>query len=484
MDLLHSPIVWSIVAAVAVVVVIAIIRRHVRPEWGFRDLVKNPEHWGRVSEARQKIDSAGRDANNWSDKKVASFTKQFVLEATTSGEAWVESRILKKLDARTHPAVFALLRDPGLYAKLVKPTGKDFLPEAPFNRACDLLGDTPPPEAVEALAPFLDDQSLEIRKDAALLIAKTGAPSITSHLRKAFADPEERVRSYALIGLEFPLSRSGLAGEAAEALYPEVLALLEAGRNADDMAVDILFLLDGERSKEYFLSESVFTADSPILHQVLKTLANARIPVPRERLLKLVAAIEAKELEYPRTYALAEALRLLGQLRQDADRELLRARTTHPDEEVAKGAAAGLLSSYGLEEFEQQIWEAEERSGFESLSEHQRFYRAVSMCDGEINNGGLAQYFVNSSGDQWREAVAGFQAMGFKERLRVLKEATALFGNDGPATDRDRRQEQLSRLYRRNDSIFDELDARYFDSSEVVAVHCNQFVLANPESFR
>jgi hypothetical protein len=106
------------------------------------------------------------------------------------------------------------------------------------------------------------------------------------------------------------------------------------------------------------------------------------------------------------------------------------------------------------------------------------------MCDAEINNGGLAQYFVNSSGDYWREALAGFEAMGFREKFGALKEAIALFGDNGPSSNRSVRQDQLSKLYRKSDAIFEALDSRYYDSSEVVEVLTARFVLENPESFK
>ncbi len=116
--------------------------------------------------------------------------------------------------------------------------------------------------------------------------------------------------------------------------------------------------------------------------------------------------------------------------------------------------------------------------------EHRLYSTRQTVCDGEINNGGLAQYFVNPSGNRWRDAIAGFEAMGFKERLLVLKEAIALFGKNGPSTERDIRQEQLSKLYQKDDSIFDALDSRYYKSSEIVQVLANQYVLDHAESFR
>jgi hypothetical protein len=357
------------------------------------------------------------------------------------------------------------------------------LPEAPFNRACDILGDTPSKEAVAALAPFLDDPSDAIRKDAALAIAKTGAAEILPHVRKAFSDANEYVRSYALMGLKFAMNRKGLAEPVSRELFSDVKDLLTKGRNADN-AADILFRFDSEKAKDYFLSSEVFQPESRIIHEVLKTLADGKMPVQRELLLDLISALDTSPLKYPQTYALGEAFRLLGQLQNPDDRELLSARLTHFEDRVAEGASAGLLCSHGLDGFEKRIWESEEKSGYGSMSEVQRHYSAVFVCDAEVNNGGFAQYFVNSSGDHWRDALAGLEAMGSKVRLGVVREAVSLFGTDGPSEDRDKRQKQLSALYKRNDSLFEALDSRYYESQEVIEVLATRFVLANPEGFR
>lgn len=483
MSIFQSPVLWLVLIAAAIAVAFIVAKNRNRSDGGFKDVVKNPEYWDDVIQAQEEVGSAVKAARSWDDGKIASFTKQYVLEATSSRDAWDQARILRELGERTHPTVLGLLRDSPLYNRLVKPTGRDILPEAPFNRACDILGDSPGTEAVEALAPFLSDSSEEIRKDAALAIAKTGAATIIPLARKAFSDQDEYVRSYMLMGLEFALNRSGLSGSVQAELFPDVLDLLRADRNADK-AADVLYRLNSAKAKDYFLSQEVFTAESPILHEILEVLANAKVSVPRDVLKSLIASLEMQELKYPKTRALGEALRLLGQQQREEDRDFIRSRTEHPEERVAQGAAAGLLCLFGLEGFEQRIWDTEKQSGYESLTEHQRLYSAVCMCDAEINNGGLAQYFVNSSADRWRDALAGFEAMGFHERLTVLNEAIAKFGGAEPSIDRGMRQDQLSKLYKRDDSIFDALDTRYHESSEVVEVFASRFVLENPEGFR
>ena len=469
--------------AAAIAVIFSVARSRNRSGWGFKDVVKNPDYWEGADRIRAEVDSAAEAAKGWDDQKVASATEKYVLKATSSREAWDEARILGALGERTHPTVLVLLRNPSLYAQLVKPTGKDLLPEAPFNRACDLLGDSPEPGAVDALQPFLNDPSEEIRKDAAFVIAKTGASAITPLVRKAFSDEDEYVRSFALMGLEYALDRQGLADDVRVALFPDVLEMLRTERNADK-AARILYRLDSDKATGHFLSPEFFAAESTVIYHVLKVLADEKISVPHDSIRPLVASLEALEMEYPTTYALGEALRLLGQQKQEEDRDFLRSRMNHPEGIVAQGAAAGLLSSSGLEGFEQRIWDAEEKSGNGSLTEQQRFYSAVFTCNAEVNNGGLAQYFVNSSGDNWQDALAGFQAMGLKEHSAVLNEAIAKFGSSKPSADRSRRQEQLSKIYKRDDSVFDELDTRFYGITEEVEVAATRFVLESPAMFR
>lgn len=450
----------------------------------FKDFIKNPDYWDKVQRhAEAEAADASHDAQTWDDAKVAAVVRDFLLNQKSSRDAAPEAETLQSLGGRTYPAVLALLGDHTLYEKLITPTGVDLLPEAPFNRACKLLGDAPPGAAVDVLAPFLAASSVEIRKDAALALAKTGAPSIVPFVKKALSDPDAGVRDYTLMGLQFAVNRQGLADTTRAELFPLVLASLHEGKNGF-YAADVLFGLNSGQAKDYFLSDEVLRADSPNVSYCLKTLANADVPVPRDKLLMLIKSLESQKLEYPRDYALGDALRLLGQLKNEQDRAFLRQRMDSSNEKVASGASAGLISSYDLENFDQRLEDKANKAGFNTLSPEQKHYEAVMEADGEINNGGLAQFFANSSGDDWPEAVAGFQAMGMKGRLAILKEAVAMFGSAGPSTNRETRQDQLARLYRQNDKAFDALDNRYFDSKEIVDAQAGRYVLDHPESFR
>ena len=485
MSVFQSPILWVVVVVIAVTAIFLFIKNR-NPSArgaGFVDYLKEPEDPEDSVESQEREEAAVKAAQDWDDGKVASMTRRFVLEATSTHEVSDQIGLLRSLGEKTHPAVLNLLRDASLYDRLVKPDGKAMMAESPFNRACTLLGNAPGVESVDALAPFLSDPSPEIRRAASFAIAKTGSVTIAPLVRKAFSDPDEYVRSYAVMGLGFAMDRSGLADAVRLELFPDVMNLLRADQDDDD-AFDLLYRFDSTQATDYFLSPEVFTVESPILHEVLEVLAKRKVPVPRDSLQSLISGLEMGKLNHPNNYSLGEALRLLGQLQREEDRDFLQSRLTHPDERVAKGAAEGLLRSLGLEGLTERIWDAEKQSGHESLPENQRLYRAVFLCDDEINNGGLAQFFANSSGDLWRDALAGFKAMGFEERLAVLTEAIAIFGSNGPSANQRVRKDQLSRLMRRDDELFDALDSRYYKSPEVIEVFACRFVLGHPEAFR
>lgn len=475
--------VWIIVALIAAATVILAIRSSPRRNWGFQEVLKHPKMWRDLAAADEAIDRAVEAARQWNESQVSAAVNRFVFDSKSSREAPRDARVLRALGARVHPALLEILRDASRRAELVAPTGTNLVPEAPFNRVCDLLGNTPPVDAAPLIAPFLDERANEIRKAVALVLGAIGTPAVVAPLRKVFADSDEYVRAYGLMGLQRAMASRRLDDQCALELYEDIAQLVITGKNQSESTA-LLLSMDQTRATGLFLSESVFTPTAPSLHKALEALADKRIAVPRDKLLGLIANLEKGEMKYPQTYALGESLRLLGQHKLAGDRSFLEERLRSSDPRVADGAAAGLIASFDLEGFEQRTWAVEGKEGFSKLKTAQKHYFAVLMYDGEVNNGGLSQYFFNSSGDHWPDALTGLEAMGFIERLAILRDAVAKFGKDGPAQDRERRQEQLAKLARMNDALFNTLDERYYKSEEVIEVLSKQYVLKNADAFR
>lgn len=362
------------------------------------------------------------------------------------------------------------------------PAGGELLPEAPFNRACDLLSNEPLQRVIKEIAPFLNHPSDEIRKDVALVLGASGSAEALAPIRSAFTDQDEYVRSYSLMGLKRAHESGRLDKQLATDLVTNLRQLIATGHNVE-AAASLLLEFDSVSGKEYLLSPEILRLGFPCLHDLLAVLAEKNISVQRDRLLDMIQQLEAREMNYPDNYSLSRSLRLLGQHRNQQDRNFLQVRTQNSNREVAEGAALGLLEWAGLEGFRDRLWKKESAQGFNALTKPEKFYLAVMKLDGEVNNGGISQYFFNSSGDSWQEAEAGLEAMDFKQRSAILHEAIEKFGTNKPSADREVRQEQLAKLARKDDKLFDALNTRYYESTEVLDVLVNAYVIEHAKAF-
>jgi len=83
---------------------------------------------------------------------------------------------------------------------------------------------------------------------------------------------------------------------------------------------------------------------------------------------------------------------------------------------------------------------------------------AILLYMGEVNNGGHDQFYFNSTGIVWKDALAGFKDMGLDPAVAILEESAQRMG-DNPSLDRETRREQMD-AYK---PTFDDLDDRFYD---------------------
>ena len=76
----------------------------------------------------------------------------------------------------------------------------------------------------------------------------------------------------------------------------------------------------------------------------------------------------------------------------------------------------------------------------EILTPDERAYFHASMAEGEVYNGGFDQFFSNSSGDHYEDALQGFRVLGADHSAALLEQAAlSVFGDHAPPVDRDAR---------------------------------------------
>ncbi len=86
-------------------------------------------------------------------------------------------------------------------------------------------------------------------------------------------------------------------------------------------------------------------------------------------------------------------------------------------------------------------------NGFESLTKEEKLYYAVGIFNGEVYNGGIEQFFSNSSGELYSKVVEGLKALKADNSLSLLKQATKiLFGDVAPLKDRLQRYNSMKQF--------------------------------------
>lgn len=97
------------------------------------------------------------------------------------------------------------------------------------------------------------------------------------------------------------------------------------------------------------------------------------------------------------------------------------------------------------------------QEGFQGLSADEKTYFAVGLLDGEVYNGGLHQFFSNSSGEYYQEVIEGLAVLGAETPRQLLcRAADILFEDAVPAKDRSERWQQMRHYPDRSDGSYPE----------------------------
>lgn len=96
-----------------------------------------------------------------------------------------------------------------------------------------------------------------------------------------------------------------------------------------------------------------------------------------------------------------------------------------------------------------------------NFSTEQRLVLAYHWYLSEVNNGGHDQFYYNSTGIVWRDAVKAFRELGYSEVVAIINASVSRLGGN-PSLDREERQEQLEQVK----PNFEDLDQELFTLEE------------------
>jgi len=451
--------------------------RRRRGDGGFWDFVKNPL-------IRKRMEAAARDRERESSDPTDPETiPTRVAELLVSEPDEDQLEALRRFGPAALPALVGALHDPRFHER---PYGESVLDGSALEVVLQLLEPHGPPEAVAALTPLVRHANRKVRKEAALALGNIGAEDCLEPLTVALSDGDEYVRSYAVMGL-----RRGIeAGRASRALLDAVFEpLARLLRDPESYSVCgeaalALVEIDRDRATRALLDDHVMSRSNEYVHEVIKAAIEKRIAIPAARLLRLLDDIRAEASAYPNNYTYGEALYALAAASDPRAEGLIREAMSWDDKSLATRASEALCLLSGVSDPFGVAAGRYDDGGLDALTVPQRHFLLASVFRFEVDNGGLAQYFVNSSGDDARAALAGLEAIGANQSASVLRRAMALFGPGGPSPDRDDRHDQLASLTDEQDDEMEALTAEFFRDEDRVALRLLAYAHQHASDFR
>jgi hypothetical protein len=108
----------------------------------------------------------------------------------------------------------------------------------------------------------------------------------------------------------------------------------------------------------------------------------------------------------------------------------------------------------------------------------QRYVFAIVWYLAEVDNGGHDQFYFNSTGIVWEDAMRAFEVIGLKENYDLIKESARRMGGY-PSKDRFERQKQLDEF----EPDFRDLDDKLYKLETETEAAVLEYVKANKLDF-
>lgn len=434
---------------------------------GFRDAVKNPDLWTEMEDHFHDIQKAREQAKHWSEDEVALAVERYLFKILHSDDDDDLGQQLAQQPEVTARLVRETLRDTAMRTRLQKQKRGQMA----WVRACMLLDNDPRAENAHFVRALLDDPNEDNRRDAWFWLAKIGTDDVVDELICGISEPDaDWMRGSIISGLEWAEREGRLTATGKRGLFEPMLDNLDGY----DTAAVPAFLLrwDRARAMQAFAERGLLDPAHDEFAYIAQAMADAGLSLPREQLLELL-----REGSEPYTTSTFYAFgKMLGTFR-DPENEATLVDMLATGGSAAEAAAAGLQVFHGIADWSDQL--AARRGDW---TEHERRLDAMRWVENEVCNGGFTQYFFNSSGANWRAALAGFDEVGDTHRGDLLREAVGRFPKE-PDTDRDRRMNQLAALETGDaDDAFDDLDTRYYESRTDIDVILTRYMLAHREA--
>jgi HEAT repeat protein len=252
-------------------------------------------------------------------------------------------------------------------------------------------------------------------------------------------------------------------------------------------AASAVLELDPARAAIDFASERWLSPSNPNVYKILEECNQASILLPESlvrRLLDHSLPRAVGEKCYPHQYVAAAALVALAMKSGDEVRALLECALSSDQDIIQEAAARAIAKLADLNDPVGFVLERKEQVGFERLSKPQQVVCCCYVFDAEVCNGGITQFFGNTSGDLTAETLEALKTIGHKEAVNALQTAMRLLGPLSRERDRDLRLEAFQNRFDELQAAFRPLEDEYYRKNGLLRQRILLYAVANAEHFR
>ncbi len=361
--------------------------------------------------------------------------------------------------------------------------------DAPLPAILELLVPHAPDEVVRIALPLAVSESDEVRKNVGLHLASTGCVRVVPLLRQLMQDDDGYVRSYVAMGIGRAADAGEMDPEFRQQAYDLLLSQLDANWvGALNDAATYLIAVDLGRASRDLGDERWLDLANNNAHRIIAACNDAKLKLPAPllwRLLNEALPRAVGERYYPLGYVVAAALTALTMLPGVDVRPTAEQLLGHHDDKIREAAAMAIAHlSAAPDPVRFVLGRIHHDGGYDSLTREQRVVYLAWLFDAEVCNGGLLQFFGNSSGDHASDTLLVLNDLAHKEAEHALAEAVQIVG---PLAREPERELRLTAFEGRFDELraaFDPLERAYYKTAAKLREAWLLYAADHPEHFR
>lgn len=244
---------------------------------------------------------------------------------------------------------------------------------------------------------------------------------------------------------------------------------------------DLWMLVDPKSAVERLTRDPFWTPDFDGYWEVLQALVQRAARVPEERLWTLDELIKQRAAVNDKTrYPNPDLVWLLARVHSDRVAPHIEKLKQQPD--LADRVLAAEAALKGIIQPRRVVHRHLESPGYFNSPAPVRHLWALELLGMELINGGMHQYFFNSAGDLWPDALGGLEQAGYARSALAFRKAIGVFGKEKPSTDRSVRFKQLDRLSKSKEVELNRFGDEVYEG--MAETNTWQYIIRNADIFR